>query len=136
MGRPWWHDSYWEKGEKPQRKPRLPSRPLIVWTSVLLLSLLLTVNNGVFHVSVDSWLLGFLYHICRILAFAIFIRALLSWVAVSRYNFLVVLLNDVTEPILSPLRRIIPRLAMFDITPLVAVGILYIIPTIIHAILF
>ncbi|MFC2022264.1 YggT family protein [Chloroflexota bacterium] len=56
--------------------------------------------------------------------------------SVSPYNLLVIVLNDVSEPILSPLRRIVPRIAMFDLTPLVAVAILYIIPTIIYAILF
>ena len=136
MGRPWWYDSYWEKGKKPKRNYPLPKRSLVVWTSVVLFSLFLTVSNGVFHISVTSWFLGFVYHLCRILAFTIFIRAILSWFVVSRYSLLVTLLNDVSEPILSPLRRIVPRLAMFDITPLVAVAILYIIPTIIYAILF
>ncbi len=136
MGRPWWYDSYWEKGKKPKRAPQLPRRSSIVWTSVVLLSLLLTVSNGAFHISVASWFLGSVYHLCRILAFAIFIRAILSWFPVGRYTILVVLLDDVSEPILSPLRRIVPRLAVFDITPLVAVVILYVIPTIIRAILF
>jgi len=136
MGRPWWYDSYWEKGRKPKRAPQLPSRSLIVWASVLLLSLLLTIGNSGFHISMDAWVFGFVYHLCRILAFALIIRAILSWFSISRYNLLVTLLNDVTEPILSPLRRIVPRVAMFDITPLVAVAILYIISTIIYAILF
>jgi len=136
MGRPWWYDSYWEKSKKPRRKPSLPRRSLIVWTFVVLLSLLLTVSSAVFHISVASWFLGFVYHLCRILVIIIFIRAILSWFAIGRINLLVILLNDVTEPILSPLRRIVPRLRMFDITPLVAVAILYVIPTIIYAILF
>ncbi len=136
MGRPWWYDDYWEKGNKQRRRFKLPRRSLWAWTAVVVLSLLLTVNNGLFHISLASWFLGFVYYLCRILSFAIFIRAILSWFTVNRYNLLVVLLNDVSEPILSPLRRIVPRLAMFDITPLVAVVILYIIPTIINAILF
>ncbi|MFC1977405.1 YggT family protein [Chloroflexota bacterium] len=136
MGRPWWYDSYWEKGKKPKGAPPLPKRSLIVWTSVVLLSLLLTVSNGAFHISVTSWFLGFVYYLCRILTFTIFVRAILSWFPGSRYNLLVTLLNDVTEPILSPLRKILPRPAMFDITPMVAIAILYVIPWIISAILF
>ncbi len=136
MGRPWWYDSYWEKSKKPKRNYPLPKQSLIVWTSLVLLALLLTVSNGLFHISATYWFLGFVYHLCRILAFAIFVRAILSWFAVSRHNLLVGLLNEVIEPILSPLRRIVPRLAMFDITSLVAIAILYVIPTIIYAILF
>ncbi|MFC2071653.1 YggT family protein [Chloroflexota bacterium] len=135
MGRPWWYDSYWEKG-KPKRVPPLPRRSLIVWTCIVLLSLLLTIGNGAFHISMIAWFFGFIYHLCRILTFAIFMRAISSWVPVSRYNLLITLLNDVSEPILSPLRRIVPKLAMFDITPMVAIAILYIIPKIIYVVLF
>ncbi len=86
--------------------------------------------------SVTSWILGFVYHLCRILSFVIFVRVLLSWFTVSRSNLLVVLLDEISNPILRPLRRIVPRLAMFDITPMVAIAILYIIPLIISAVLF
>lgn len=137
MGRPWWYDSYWEKNTRPQRRGfRIPRGPLWIWSAVLLLSLLLTVSNGLFHMSVTSWVLGFVYHLCRILSFVIFIRALLAWFTVSRSNLLVVLLDEISNPILRPLRRIVPRLAMFDITPMVAIAILYIIPLIISAVLF
>jgi len=33
-------------------------------------------------------------------------------------------LDQITEPILSPLRRIVPRIGMIDITPLVAIILL------------
>ncbi|MFC2035782.1 YggT family protein [Chloroflexota bacterium] len=137
MGRPWWYDSYWEKNAKPQRRGfRIPRGPLWVWSAILLLSLLLTIVNGSFHISVASWVLGFIYHLCRILVFVIFVRALLSWITVIRSNLLVVLLDEICNPILRPLRRIVPRLGMFDITPMVAILILYIIPWIISAVLF
>lgn len=136
MGRPWWYDSYWEKNTRPQgRGFRIPRGPLWIWSAVLLLSLLLTVSNGLFPMSGTSWILGFVYHLCRILSFAIFIRALLSWFTVSRSNLLVVLLDEISNPILRPLRRIIPRLGMFDIAPMVAIAILYIIPLVISAVL-
>lgn len=51
---------------------------------------------------------------------AIFIRVLLSWFPIDPRNPLVTLLYDVTEPVLEPLRRVIPRMGMFDLSPLVA----------------
>jgi YggT family protein len=36
-------------------------------------------------------------------------------------------LNEITEPILAPLRRVVPRIGMIDITPMVAIFVLYII---------
>lgn len=38
-----------------------------------------------------------------------------------------VVLYDITEPILEPLRRVIPRLGMLDFSPLVAIILLNII---------
>jgi YggT family protein len=34
------------------------------------------------------------------------------------------MLDQITEPILAPLRRIVPRIGMIDITPLVAIILL------------
>ena len=71
------------------------------------------------------------YFIIQLLAWAIFIRVILSWFVVSsRSGFLVSVyqvLLQVTEPIMAPLRRIIPRIGMFDITPIVAFILLQII---------
>jgi YggT family protein len=33
-------------------------------------------------------------------------------------------LNDITEPILAPLRRVVPQLGMVDITPMIAILVL------------
>lgn len=136
MGRPWWYDSYWEKGRKPTRRRfHLPRRRSWVWIALIILSFILSAGNTGFHAAGIMWFLGFVYYFCRILTFAIFMRAILSWFMISRYNLLIILLDDVTEPILSPLRRIIPRLGMFDITPLVAIGILYLVPFILNRLL-
>ena len=135
MGRPWWYDSYWEKGREPKRGFRLPRRPLWLWAAIVLISLLITGGSGGFNLSLTAWVVGFLYYLCRILSIVIFVRVILSWFMVRRYNLLFTLLDDINEPILRPLRRIIPRLGMFDITPLIAIGILYVIPLILRVIL-
>jgi len=137
MGRPWWYDSYWEKNSKPQRKRfRIPRDPIWIWSAVLLLSLLLTLGNGSFHYSLTAWILGFVYTLCRILSVVIIVRSLLSWFRVNPSNPFVELLSQITNPILKPLRRVILRLSIFDISPLVAIVVLYVIQMIIVAILF
>ena len=133
MGRPWWYDSYWEKGRKKRGgRFHLPGRQFWVWIAIVILSLLLATGSTGFQPMAITWFLGFVYYLCRILVFAIFIRAILSWFTISRYNRLVVLLDDITEPILSPLRRVVPQFGTFDITPLVAFAILYFIPFILN----
>ena len=56
-----------------------------------------------------------------ILQFAIIIRALMSWFNPSPDNPIVRIVYEITEPVLAPLRRIVPRIGMMDITPIVAI---------------
>ncbi len=65
--------------------------------------------------------------LCYVLIAAIVARSLLSWFNPDPRNFLVSLIHTITEPILAPLRRIIPRLEMIDFSPWVAVIILTIV---------
>ena len=55
-----------------------------------------------------------------LLFWAIFLRAILSWVHPDPYNPIVRFLDRVTEPLLAPLRRHLPSLGNIDISPLVA----------------
>ena len=73
----------------------------------------------------------FIALLCQVLAFIIFIRAILTWFPISRRNPIVAFLDYVTEPFLFPLRRLIPRIGMIDITPMIAIIILLIIARII-----
>jgi YggT family protein len=69
---------------------------------------------------VSLFLISFVNLLFQILIFAILIRALISWFPISPTSPIIRLLDDITEPILSPLRKIVPRLGMMDITPIVA----------------
>jgi YggT family protein len=62
-----------------------------------------------------------------VLTALIFFRAILSWFPIDPRNPLVTFLYEVTEPILAPLRNVIPRIGMIDITPLVAIILIQII---------
>ena|SRR5690348_695174 len=55
----------------------------------------------------------------------IFMRVIFSWGMVSYRNRVMRFLFDVTEPMLGPLRRILPPLGRMDISPLVAILILW-----------
>lgn len=78
----------------------------------------------------DAFIIFFVSLLCQILSLAIFIRVLLSWLPVQSLGPLrpiVDLLYSITEPVLGPLRRIIPPLGMIDITPVIAIILLQII---------
>jgi YggT family protein len=70
--------------------------------------------------------LGFiLYGLISIYILLIFMRIIFSWGMVSYRNRVMRFLVDTTEPLLGPLRRIIPPLGRMDISPIVAFLILW-----------
>jgi len=78
--------------------------------------------------------------VMRILTFAILGRVIMSWVIqmnptssfiISAYRVLV----QFTDPILMPIRRIVPPAGMFDLTPMVAIILLYVISQVLAQIL-
>ncbi len=61
-------------------------------------------------------------------------RVILTWFPqVRRDNPLVQLIYAVTEPILAPIRRFIPRGAMFDFAPMIAIFLVIIVQRILLA---
>jgi YggT family protein len=68
-------------------------------------------------VSVIDW-------IFTILTFALIGRALLSWFDPGMRSTVGRLLVDVTEPIVGPIRRVVPSVGMFDISPIIALLLL------------
>lgn len=74
-----------------------------------------------------QFLIYFVDALFTILFWAIFGRAILSWFRLGPGNPfypLVVVLHQITEPILGPLRRVIPTIGMIDISPIVALLLL------------
>lgn len=57
---------------------------------------------------------------------AIFVRIILSWFGASYANRFMRLLIRLTEPLLAPLRRMLPKVGMFDVSPIVAFLIVFI----------
>ncbi len=83
-----------------------------------------------------GFLITFFNLLFQLLTLAIIARALISWVPIDRYNPIVTILYQITEPILAPLRRYIPPIGgMMDITPIVALIILQILQAIVYNLL-
>ncbi len=60
----------------------------------------------------------------NIFIFAIFARAILSWIDPASYNSATSILYSLTEPVLNLCRRIIPDLGGIDLSPLAALLLL------------
>lgn len=68
-------------------------------------------------------MIGVLITFVRILAWvlnaAVFLRVLISWLPIGRDNQFVVLLYEITEPLLGPIRRVLPSMGGFDLSPMI-----------------
>jgi YggT family protein len=65
-----------------------------------------------------------LYGLVSLYTLLIFMRIIFSWVMVSYSNRVMRFLVNTTEPLLGPLRRMVPLIGTFDISPIVAFIIL------------
>ena len=72
-------------------------------------------------------IVGLINLLFTLMIFAIFGRVIMSWVSPRGGDPLSNLLIQITEPILQPIRRVIPSMGMFDLTPMVALILLTII---------
>jgi YggT family protein len=62
--------------------------------------------------------------VLNVLFWLIFIRAVISWVNPDPYNQIVQFLERVTEPVLAPIRRMFPPMAI-DISPLIVCLVIF-----------
>ena len=70
----------------------------------------------------------------RMLAWALYAallaRVVVSWVAPSTDNPIVAVIYQITEPILAPLRKVLPSFGMIDFSPMVAILIIALIQSV------
>ena len=94
---------------------------LDVLRTQIVLSMIAAQNGsaGIFHLLV-SWTF-------RILWIALIVRVISSWLPISPYSGWIRWSYALSEPILAPLRRVVPNLGGLDITPILAFFLLNIV---------
>lgn len=94
----------------------------------LVATIAMTVSGVITSIQVGAIIsvLGFiLYGLISIYIVLLFMRIIFGWGMVSYTNRIMRFLVNMTEPLLGPLRRMIPPLGPFDISPIVAFLILW-----------
>ena len=56
---------------------------------------------------------------------AIFVQVIASWIAPGTYNPVLALIDSLTSPLMRPVRRLIPPMGGLDLSPMVAIMLLY-----------
>ena len=78
-----------------------------------------------------STIVTFISILCTVLSLAIIVRALMSWVMPVGGTGITRVLIDVTEPILAPIRRVLPPLGGIDFSPLLAIILIQVIQSVV-----
>ncbi len=78
-------------------------------------------ESGLLIQSIDT-----LFKIMNVL---LIIRVILSWIPHDPFNRLISIVNQLTDPILSPIKRLLPPLGGIDFSPILAFFLLEIIKT-------
>ncbi len=65
-------------------------------------------------------IIRFVQILANVLVVAIIIRAIISWVMPRENSGFTRVLLDVTEPVLAPIRRVLPPLGGIDFSPILA----------------
>ena len=74
--------------------------------------------------------------VLRIYIWIIIIGAIISWVNPDPYHPVVKTINRLTEPVLRPIRRIIPPIGGLDFSPVVAIFLVYLIQILVIHLLY
>lgn len=84
-------------------------------------------SGGIYHLLV-SWTF-------TVLKIALLVRVVSSWLPISPYSVWVRWSYVLSEPILTPMRRIVPNLGGLDITPIIAYFLLSIVESLLHSLM-
>ena len=90
----------------------------VVQYLAILLILLVIGRNAAFSAIATTALVKLVMLSINLFMFAIFLRIILSWISPGQHNPAIAIIATLTEPVLRPVRRIIPPLGGFDISPI------------------
>ncbi len=82
-----------------------------------------------------EYFITFVNVLTNVLQIAILGRVIVSWLPISPENPIVIMLYQVTEPILGPIRAVMPRMGMLDFSPIVAILLIFVVQRVVIEIL-
>jgi YggT family protein len=82
-----------------------------------------------------SVIVSFIQILATVLTISIVIRAIMSWIMPTDASAFTRLLLDVTEPVLRPVRRVMPPVGGLDLSPIVALVLIQLIQNLLVSLL-
>lgn len=96
---------------------------ILIQLLLMIVTLLLLgygIGGGVLPLLLVWAVIGVTALFLKIFFFALIVSVILSWVAPGSYNPAAQLINQICEPLLMPIRRLLPNLGGLDISPIFA----------------
>jgi YggT family protein len=72
----------------------------------------------------------------QVYSFILLARVLTSWFQVDPYNPVIRILYQLTEPLLAPIRRLLPQTGMMDFSPIVAFVVITVVERIVISMMY
>jgi YggT family protein len=90
---------------------------VVQYVAILLILLILGASAPFSAISVTA-IVKLVTLSVNLFMFAIFVRIILSWISPGQHNPATAIITTLTEPLLLPVRRIVPAMGGFDISPI------------------
>jgi len=81
-------------------------------------------------------LIGLVRTLFELYSFVLLARVLISWFQVDPHNPIVRVLYQLTEPLLAPIRRLLPSTGMMDFSPIIAFIVIRLAEEVVVSLLF
>ena len=104
---------------------------LAIHTVIAFLSVPGIIKVGAYHLAIFIGVLMSIRATCWVYIIAIILTVVMSWLAPNVYSPATELARVLTEPILRPIRKVLPSMAGFDFSPMLAtIGLFFVLYTI------
>ena len=114
---------------------------LMVWITGILFAALLSglanpqsLSAAAIPSIMISGLVWSLYQLTQFFFFAIIIMVIASFIAPGNYNPALALIQSLLEPIMAPLRKILPPFGPLDLTPMIVLLLIYVLQNFLRSI--
>jgi len=82
-----------------------------------------------------NFLANFVSILAEVLVLAIIVRALLSWFMPGDGNALGRMVAEITDPLLRPVRRVLPPIGGLDLSPLLAIILIQVLSSLLQQVI-
>ena len=93
---------------------------LVIHIAATLISYPMFARAGLFHIPIIFGVLLAIKVVCGVYIVGIILTVIMSWVAPNVYSPATEIAHVLTEPILRPIRKVLPAMAGFDFSPMLA----------------